>query len=147
LETHEGAQEGTSLRGAHAEPRDLRAWEKDGIASRRLLEWLWGGDDVDYIFDLMKEMLLACDSLWHEKDRDKEGDGKKNLKRWTNWSRVCSSQSRLGLLLPLNVNLDVGPWLTSSSSFFLEVCFNVSYRVWHLRCQCNSRMFLQEQRR
>jgi len=38
---------------------DLELWEVNAIASRRLLEWLWTGENVDYFIDLMEHMLLA----------------------------------------------------------------------------------------
>jgi len=36
---------------------------------------------VQYFVDLMKEMLLACDSPWDEQDADDEGDGSSLAKR------------------------------------------------------------------
>ncbi|GBG24001.1 Leucine-rich repeat serine/threonine-protein kinase 1 [Hondaea fermentalgiana] len=57
-------------------PRNLRdaldVWSERGVASRQLLEWLWQGQPVDYLVELMHAMLLACPSPWIE-DVDEDG--------------------------------------------------------------------------
>ncbi|GBG34278.1 Nucleotide-binding oligomerization domain-containing protein 2 [Hondaea fermentalgiana] len=57
-------------------PRKLRDsldnWSERGVSSRDLLEWLWQGQPVDYLVELMHAMLLACPSPWIN-DADEEG--------------------------------------------------------------------------
>ncbi|GBG35109.1 Hypothetical Protein FCC1311_113322, partial [Hondaea fermentalgiana] len=58
-------------------PEELRDalddWLERGVASRELLEWLWLGQPVDYLIELMHAMLLACPSPWID-EIDEEGD-------------------------------------------------------------------------
>ncbi|GBG24618.1 Leucine-rich repeat serine/threonine-protein kinase 2 [Hondaea fermentalgiana] len=51
----------------------LDVWSERGVASRQLLEWLWQGQPIEYLVELMHAMLLACSSPWID-DVDEDGD-------------------------------------------------------------------------